>query len=136
MWLDNLKELKKRTGMSSKQIADMTHLPERTVSRIFSGDTDDPYASTLQRIVKAMGGSLDDILADTNVVVTTERFTEVKENANAAEAQLAQMRLALEEAEAKNAALTTENERLKMEVKHKSDLLAVFEYFLKDKPTK
>lgn len=122
--------------MSSKQIADLAHLPERTVIRIFSGDTDDPFASTLHRIVKAMGGSLDDILADTNVVVTTERFVEVKENANAAEAQLAQVRLALEETEAKNAALTAENERLKMEVKHKSDLLAVFEYFLKDKPTK
>ena len=122
--------------MSSKQIADLAHLPERTVIRIFSGDTDDPFASTLHRIVKAMGGSLDDILADTNVVVTTERFVEVKENANAAEAQLAQVRLALEETEAKNAALTAENERLKLEIKHKSDLLAVFEYFLKDKPTK
>lgn len=47
MWLDNLKELKKRTGMSTKQIADKTNLPERTVTRIFGGDTDNPYVDTL-----------------------------------------------------------------------------------------
>ena len=34
MWLDNLKDLKAKTGMSSKQIAEKTNLPERTVIRI------------------------------------------------------------------------------------------------------
>ena len=64
MWLENLKDLKKRTGMSSKQIAERTNLPERTVNRIFSGDTDSPYVDTLHRIVTVLGGSLDDILAE------------------------------------------------------------------------
>ena len=87
MWLDNLKELKKKTGMSAKQIADKTKLPERTVNRIFSGDTDNPYVDTLHRIVTVLGGSLDDILADTKVVVATESLVEVKENANVIEAE-------------------------------------------------
>lgn len=87
MWLENLKELKKRTGMSSKQIAERTSLPERTVNRIFSGDTDSPYVDTLHRIVTVLGGSLDDILADTKVVVATESLVEAKENANVAEAE-------------------------------------------------
>ena len=69
MWLDNLKELKKQTRMSIKQIAEQTNLPERTVNRIFSGDTDNPYVDTLHRIVTVLGGSLDDILADTKVVL-------------------------------------------------------------------
>ena len=69
MWLDNLKDLKKSKGMSVKQIAEATNLPERTVSRIFSGDTDNPYVDTLHRIVSVLGGSLDSILADTKVVV-------------------------------------------------------------------
>ena len=47
MWLDNIKELKKAKGMSAKQIAEATKLPERTVTRIFSGDTDNPYVDTL-----------------------------------------------------------------------------------------
>ena len=84
MWLENLKDLKKRTGMSSKQIAERTSLPERTVNRIFSGDTDSPYADTLHRIVTVLGGSLDDILADSKVVVATECL---KVTASAAEAE-------------------------------------------------
>lgn len=87
MWLENLKALKKEKRMSSKQIADLTALPERTVARIFSGDTDNPYVDTLHRIVTVLGGSLDDILADTKAVVATESLVEVKETADAAEAE-------------------------------------------------
>ena len=39
MWLDNLKELKKSKGMTSKQIADATKIPEGTIKRIFAGGT-------------------------------------------------------------------------------------------------
>ena len=72
MWLENLKELKKEKGISTKQLAEKSGLPERTVIRVFSGDTDRPYADTIHRIVKALDGSLDDILADTKVVVVSE----------------------------------------------------------------
>ena len=64
MWLENLKTLKKEKGLSIKQIADKTNLPERTVNRILSGETDNPYVDTLHRIVTVLGGSLDDILAE------------------------------------------------------------------------
>lgn len=87
MWLENLKELKLKSGMSSKQIAEKTSLPERTVARIFSGDTDNPYVDTLHRIVTALGSSLDYIFADTKAVVATESLVEAKETANVAEAE-------------------------------------------------
>ena len=67
MWLDNLKDLKRKAGMSAKQIAEKTNLPERTVTRIFSGDTDNPYVDTLRRIVAVLGGSLDDIFAESKI---------------------------------------------------------------------
>lgn len=69
MWLDNLKDLKKQSGMSAKQIAEKTNLPERTVSRIFSGDTENPYMDTLRRIVDVLGGSLDDLFVESKVRV-------------------------------------------------------------------
>jgi transcriptional regulator with XRE-family HTH domain len=87
MWLQNLKELKKMTGMSTKQIAEKTKLPERTVCRILSGETDHPYVDTLHIIVTALGYSLNDIFADTNAVVATESIVEVKETAEVAEAE-------------------------------------------------
>ena len=72
MWLDNLKDLKKRSGMSAKQIAEKTNLPERTVSRIFSGDTDNPYVDTLRRIVAVLDGSLDDLFAESKIIVASQ----------------------------------------------------------------
>ena len=129
MWLENLKELKKATGMSAKQIADKTHLPERTVIRIFSGDTDNPYVDTLHRIVAVLGGSLDDILADTKVVVATESLIEVKENANVVEAERDLILVENEMLKTKVGALTTENELLNRELAHRDELLALHNYY-------
>ena len=129
MWLDNLKELKKVTGMSAKQIADKTNLPERTVNRIFSGDTDNPYVDTLHRIVTVLGGSLDDILADTKVVVANESLVEVKENANVVEAERDLVLAENEMLKTMNTALTTENELLKRELAHRDELLALHNYY-------
>ena len=129
MWLDNLKELKKEKGMSPKQIAEVTNLPERTVKRIFSGDTDNPYVDTLHRIVTALGGSLDDILADSKAVVATESIVEIKETADVIAAQHDLISIENDMLKAKNAALTTEIELLKKELAHKEELLALHNYY-------
>ena len=134
MWLENLKELKKNKGMSSKQIAEVTNLPERTVKRIFSGDTDNPYVDTLHRIVTALGGSLDDILADTKVVVATETLVEIKETANIIEAERDLITAENTILKDKIAALTRENEMLKMELQHKEEIIAIHNYYTKLKP--
>jgi transcriptional regulator with XRE-family HTH domain len=134
MWLDNLKELKKKTGMSAKQIADKTKLPERTVNRIFSGDTDNPYVDTLHRIVTVLGGSLDDILADTKVVVATESLVEVKENATVIEAERDLITAENAILKDKVATLTAENDMLKMQLKHKEEIIALHNYYNKLKP--
>ena len=134
MWLENLKELKKQTGMSAKQIADKTKLPERTVNRIFSGDTDNPYVDTLHRIVTVLGGSLDDILADTKVVVATESFVEVKETANVMEAERDLITAENAILKDKVATLTAELELVKMQLKHKEELLALHNYYNKLNP--
>lgn len=129
MWLDNLKELRKSTGMTNKRISEETNLPERTVVRIFSGETDNPYVDTLHRIVTVLGGSLDDILADTKVVVATEKLVEVKESANVIEAQRDLIAVENEMLKAKVAALTAENDLLAKELKHKEELLALHNYY-------
>ena len=136
MWLDNLKELKKKTGMSSKLIAEKTSLPERTVVRIFSGDTDSPYADTLHRIVTALGGSLDDILADSKVVVGDKSLATLQEDVATITAE--RDRLLAENTDLKDTikALTAENERLKMQLSHKDELLALHNYYNKIKTTK
>ena len=131
MWLENLKELKKQTGMSNKQIAEKTSLPERTVNRVFAGDTDNPYVDTLHRIVTALGGSLDDILADTKVVVVDESVIATQEDVDAASAE--RDFVAAENAILKDkvAALTAELDLLKMELKHKEEIISLHNYYIK-----
>ena len=135
MWLDNLKELKKNKGMTAKQIADATKIPESTIKRIFSGDTIDPYVSTIHRIVTILGGSLDHILADTNAVLSTESLVEVKETAEVAEAERDLLLAEMEILKAKTVTQEAEIQLLKERLQHKDELLAVYNYFTKIKPT-
>ena len=134
MWLDNLKELKKKTGMSTKQIAEKAMLPERTVSRILAGETDHPYADTLDIIVKALGYDLGDIFADTKVIVATDDLVEIKETVDIVEAEHDRILVENEMLKAKNSALTMEVELLKKELQHKEELLALHNYYNKLKP--
>ena len=130
MWLDNLKEMRKQSGNPPiKAIADKANLPERTVNRIFSGETDNPYADTLHQIVTALGGTLTDIFVDTNVVVSTERIVELKENVEVIAATKDLIAVENDMLKSKLAALTTENEILKRELAHKDELLALHNYY-------
>lgn len=145
MWLDNIKELKKAKGMSVKQIAEKTNLPERTVNRIFSGETDNPYVDTLHRIVTVLGGSLDDILADTKVVVGEQNLVDLKESVEIVTAEKATVEAEKDFVLAENATLKAENTNLKDQIKtlnakiellemklaHKDELLAVHNYYIK-----
>ena len=129
MWLENLQELKKKTGMTARQLAEKSSLPERTINRIFSGETDHPYADTLDIIVKALGYDLGYIFADTKVVIATDELVEIKDSVNVVEAERDHVLAENEMLKAKNAALTTENELLKKEIQHKDELLALHNYY-------
>ena len=129
MWLDKLKELKKNKRMTSEQIANATNISESTIKRIFSGDTDNPYVDTVRRIAIALDSTLDEIFAETKVVVATETLAEVKENTIVIEAERDLILVENEMLKTKNAALTTENELLKKELQHKEELLALHNYY-------
>jgi transcriptional regulator with XRE-family HTH domain len=134
MWLDNLKELKKNKGMSSKQIAEATNLPERTVVRIFSGDTDNPYVDTLRRIVAVLGGSLDDLFAESKIVVANTDLIALQ----AEHEQLLNdfSRLQAENVMLKDKVVTleAENDRLRLTLAHKEEIISLHNYYNKLKP--
>ena len=138
MWLENLKELKKSSGMTSKQISDVTKIPESTIKRIFAGTTNDPSVSTIHRIVIALGGSLDNILADTDAILAPETIVEVKETleevketANVMEAERNLIKVENERLKIENANMATELQLLKMELQHKDELLELHKFYRK-----
>ena len=56
-----LQEMKTKSGMSNKDIAEKSGISLSTVNRIMSGQTDIPNYQTICDLVIAMGGSLDEL---------------------------------------------------------------------------
>lgn len=131
MWLDKLKELKKAKGMTAKQIAEATRLPERTVTRIFSGDTDNPYVDTLRRIVDILDGSLDDIFAEGGAVVGNQSLKTIQDEMEIIKAERNVLAAEVSVLRDKVTALTTETELLKMQLKHKDEIISLHNYYNK-----
>ena len=129
MWLDNLKEFKKKKGLSSKQIAERSNLPERTVVRIFSGDTPNPYVDTLRRIAVVLDTSLDELFGDTKAVVGTQNLATLQEETNRLSAELDILRAESSVKDAKLVTLQAENDILRMKLEHKDELLALHNYY-------
>lgn len=132
MWLDNLKEIRKQKGNPSfKKIGEDCRLPERTVCRIFSGETGNPYVTTIDMIANALGSSLKEVFADTKVVVATEKLAEVQEKSEVVSAENDILVIENNVLKDKVASLTAENEMLKMQLAHKEEIIAIHNYYNK-----
>ena len=131
MWLDKLKDLKKQSGMSAKQIAEKTNLPERTVSRIFSGDTANPLMDTLRRIVAVLGGSLDDLFAESKMRVANTDLIALQAEYDKLSAELANLQAENVSLKDKNVALEAELDRLRLTLAHKEEIIALHNYYNK-----
>lgn len=130
MWLDKLRELRKEKGNPPfKKIAEDTNLPERTIARIFSGDTNSPYVSTLDIIVKALDGSLDEIFSDTKVVVGNEKMVELQATIDIVNGEkdilVAENNLLKD----KVINLTAEIDLLKRDLEHKEEIINLHNFY-------
>ena len=137
MWLENLRDLRARTEKSYKWIAEETNLPERTVTRIFSGDTDHPYVDTVHRIVTALGGSLDSIFADTKVVVSSSSTLDMQADIDRLTADVERLSAELAMVNAENSvlrdkvvALSAEGDILRIKLEYEEKLNAVHTYYI------
>lgn len=138
MWLDIIKERRKELGYTVKYIAQEANLPERTVSRIFSGETALPYADTLNRIAVILDLSLDDLLADSKSVVGNKNYVALHEEINALTSEVERLNSELALMNAENAVLkdkvgvmTAENDILRLKLEHKEEIIALHNYYIK-----
>ena len=60
MKAEDLKKMKEERRLTTKQISELSGIPESTISRVLSGQTDNPSFDTICALVRAMGGSLDE----------------------------------------------------------------------------
>lgn len=57
-----LSQMKKNAGLTNREIAEISGIPEATVTKVMNGDTSSPNLITVGGIVKALGGSMDEIM--------------------------------------------------------------------------
>ena len=54
--------LRKTTSMTQDQLADTAQVPQGNISRLERGDVEDVHVSTLLRLARALGATIDDLL--------------------------------------------------------------------------
>lgn len=74
---EHLRAMKDASNMTAQQIADKSGVPVATVNRVLQGLTENPGFDTVCKLVKAMGGSLNDL--DEDKVCEPESLTQLYE---------------------------------------------------------
>lgn len=118
-WLINLIELKNKSDMSFKQIAEKYDLPEKSVSNVFLGKSKNPGVSLVNCIIHALGGKWRDIFADSEAVIATQDITDLLAENTALKDKIAN--------------LNADIDILKLKLEHKEELLALHNYYIKQK---
>ena len=131
MWLDNLIDLRARKGNPSyKLISEKSKVPERTVTRIFSRDTDNPYIDTVIKIIKyGLESSTEDVFADTKIVIGDDTLVKSQEEAAVVSAENNILSVENDMLKKKVEALSTELELLKKELAHKDEIIALHNFY-------
>lgn len=132
LWRLNLKELKARVKMSTKQIAEKEHLSEKSVARVLSGEAKSPSVDLVRRIIHALGGTWGEIFSESGAqIVGEEAAAELvaaatyKAERDALAAENVILKEKLDACMEKIDALRDKNEALKDEI------IATHRYYLK-----
>lgn len=111
-------------------------MPERTVVRIFNGETANPSITTLIPIINFLGGSFDEIFADTKAIVGDKNLATLQDDINVITAERDSLVAENKILSEKVAVQTKEIELLNLKLMYTEELLATHNYYNKLKPNK
>lgn len=131
MLSERIKELKKEKGLTTKDLVKLSNLPERTVIRVINGETKTPYADTLLGLAKALGVELSELLGDSDLVVGNKNLKQLQDKLDLVTSELEVVKAENEILKTKTATLSAELDLVKMELRHKEELLAIHNYYTK-----
>ncbi len=131
MLSERIKELKKEKGLTTKDLIKLSNLPERTVIRVLNGETKTPYADTLLGFCRALGVELSDLLGDSDLVVGNKNLKQLQDKLDLVSSELDIIKAENEILKTKVTTLTAENDLIKMELRHKEEIIALHNYYNK-----
>lgn len=137
-WLINLIELKNRTDISVKQIAESENLSEKSISNVFLGKSKSPGVDLIRRIIHALGGSWREIFGESVAVIGGQGLVTLQAEVDRLTTEIALLSSSLNLANLeiaaqkdKATALENENKILLLKLEHAEKLLAVHDFYNK-----
>lgn len=61
MWLESLRKMKQKSGLTTAEIAVGSGIPEPTLEKLFAGATKEPKLPTMKKLVYFLGYTLEDL---------------------------------------------------------------------------
>lgn len=119
-WRIRLRVQREKAKMSNKQIADKVDASEKTIIRLFTGEAKNPGTDLVNRVIHALGTTWSEIFGESGAVIGGQDLVTLQ-------AEVDRLRLEI-------AALKAEKDMLKMELKHKDEIIALHNYYNKLKP--
>jgi transcriptional regulator with XRE-family HTH domain len=139
-WLINLIELKNRTDLSFKQIAEKINTAEKSVSNVFLGKSKNPGIDLVRRIINAMGGSVSEIFGESGAVIGGQDLVTLQAEVDKLTEEVALLTSSLNIANLdlavqkdKVIALENENKLLCLKLEYEEKINAVHDYYNKIK---
>ena len=111
-WLINIIELKNRSDLTIRQIAEMENLPEKSVQNLLYGKSKNPGVDLVRRVIHALGGSWTEIFAETCAVIGSQDLASLQEENAELRVCIDGLKLELDVERKKNATLESENKML------------------------
>ena len=129
MWRERIIEEMNAKGISKKTMAERMKTTEKTVKRLLSEDSKSPYITTVLEAGAAVGLSPQELFAETGLIIGSKTVAELQEELNAVNEELKLYKFDCSILEGRVDELNAEIEKLRMELAHKEELLALHNYY-------
>lgn len=129
MWFERLGKAFVDSKMSQKQLAERSQVSEKTIKRMLTNRAYSPSLDTITRVAKALDTTPEDLFSDTDARVLSGNMVAVQEDFQRVTAENGI--LAAENAMLKDkvAALTSENDLLRIKLEHKEEIISLHNYY-------
>ena len=129
MWLEKLNEAIEKSGLSNKQLAEKSHVSEKTIARIRAGGASRPYLDTLGDLTSALDTTLEEIFSESNARLACGDLTSLQNEVDRLTAENNMLAAENNMLKDKVGVLSAENDLLKIKLEHKEEIINLHNYY-------
>ena len=123
MWRDRILAAKKEKGISTKHMAEYSHLSEKTVTRMLTDKTSTPYIDNVITVGASVGLNPRELFDESGMIVGDQDLAVLQAEVDRLKGELATLNENAEELKSKVSELTVENDLLRLKLDHKEELI-------------